>query len=292
LNGSSTYRMQQVTVIEASLSNQSPHRSRPARGDASAGAEASATAILYDPGVTPASPGPFDNAAVARIGALVGDAGRASMLAALMDGRALTAAELAARAGVSAQTASGHLSKMVAAGLLVMRRQGRHRYHALASPDVAVLLEALGQVALARTEGSPYPRIGPRDAALRAARTCYDHLAGRLAVDLADAMARRGHVEIGPDAGIVTVEGETFLREIGIDVPTLAASKRALCRTCLDWSERRVHLAGAVGAAILRRCLDLRWLRRVDGTRALAVTAGGEEGFRKVFGVRHPSRDG
>jgi hypothetical protein len=181
---------------------------------------------------------------------------------------------------------------MVAAGLIVMRRQGRHRYHSLASSDVAVLLETLGQVALARPAGKSPIRVGPGDAALRAARTCYDHLAGRLAVDLADAMARRGHVEIGSDGGLVTPDGETFLREIGVDVPAFLASRRALVRTCLDWSERRVHLAGAVGAAILRRCLDLRWLRRIDGTRALAVTAGGEEGFRKVFRVVYPFRDG
>jgi DNA-binding transcriptional ArsR family regulator len=227
----------------------------------------------------------LENATLAEIGALVGDPGRASMLVALLDGRALTAGELAAHAGVTPQTASGHLARLIAAGLVVMRPQGRHRYHSLAGREVARMLESMMQIAaLRRTAGAP-PRVGPNDAALRAARTCYDHLAGRLAVRLADAMATRRHIRIDGDGGVVTRSGRAFLQELGIDVAAVAESKRPFCRTCVDWSERRLHLAGGLGAALLTRSLELRWVRRTAGTRAVTVTAGGEEGFRKLFGI-------
>lgn len=226
----------------------------------------------------------------AQIAALAGDPARAAMLHALLDGRALTASELAHAAGVSPQTASGHLTRLTGVGLLSVEKQGRHRYHRLASRAVAQMMEGIMQVAAERAPPTRRLTIGPRDAALRAARTCYDHLAGRLGVALADAMVDRGYVELDSDAGLVTEPGIRFLAGIGIDTATLAArrgkSGRVLCRACLDWSERRPHLAGALGAALCAGCLDNGWVRRIEGSRAVAVTAKGQRIFSEHFGVR------
>jgi DNA-binding transcriptional ArsR family regulator len=229
------------------------------------------------------------NATFAEIASLAGDPARAGMLNALMDGRALTATELAHVAGITPQTASGHLARLTASGLLAVAKQGRHRYHRLASPAVAQMMESIMQVA---SESLP-PRpavVGPRDAALRAARTCYDHLAGRLGVALADAMVAAGHVELDEDAGAVTETGMALLSRIGMDVDAIAASRgkrssRILCRPCLDWSERRPHLAGAVGAALCAHCLTEGWIRRAAGTRAVAVTPRGRQRFRELFAL-------
>ena len=234
------------------------------------------------------------NVAFAQVAAMAGDPARAAMLHALMDGRALTASELARSASVTPQTASGHLAKMTGAGLLIAAKQGRHRYHRLASPAVARMMESIMQVA---AEAEPSRRtlsIGPRDAALRAARTCYDHLAGRLGVALTDAMVAHRYVELEPDAGIVTKLGTKFLAEIGIapGMPTARGgnrSRRMLCRPCLDWSERRPHLAGAVGAALCTHCFDKGWVRRIEGSRAVAVTPGGHRAFRERFGLQLPT---
>ena len=223
----------------------------------------------------------------AEIGALVGDPARANMLEALMDRRALTAKELASRAGISPQTASGHLSKMVIAGLITMEQHGRHHYHSLASAEIARMLEGMQQVA--STQNIKYTgrtiRTGPRDAAMRVARGCYDHMAGHLAVGITDAMLGRGQIEFEGDGGSVTDTGKAFLEKFGIDIVATAQTRRVFCRPCLDWSERRYHLAGAVGAALLHQTLELKWVRRQDDTRALTITRAGQEGFRKTFGI-------
>jgi DNA-binding transcriptional ArsR family regulator len=225
------------------------------------------------------------NAMLAEVAAVVGDPGRAGMLHALMDGRALTASELARVASITPQTASGHLTRMTAIGLLSVEKQGRHRYHRLATPAVAHMLESIMQVASALQPPRKRLATGPRDAALRTARTCYDHLAGRLGVALADAMVAQGHAELIGDAGIMTDAGMAFLGCIGIDAGEMLAphTKRMLCRPCLDWSERRPHLAGAVGAALCSLSLENGWIRRMDGTRAVLITPKGYRVFREQF---------
>jgi DNA-binding transcriptional ArsR family regulator len=231
------------------------------------------------------------HAMFAQVAALSGDPTRATMLHALMDGRALTATELAKAAGITPQTGSGHLSQMTAAGLLSVEKQGRHRYYRLAMPSIARMLESIMEVASDLEPARPRLTVGPRDKALRYARTCYDHFAGQLGVALADALIARGHVELTSDAGLLTESGMTFLSEVGIDIEPILArrtkrSGRVLCRPCLDWSERRPHLAGIVGAAICTHSLDEGWISRIDGTRAVRVTAKGARIFRDKFGAK------
>jgi hypothetical protein len=212
------------------------------------------------------------------------------MLHALMDGRALTASELARVTGVTPQTASEHLAKMVSADLVRVEKQGRHRYHRLATPAVAQMLESIMQVASRLEAMRPSPSTGPRDAALRAARTCYDHLAGQLGVALTDALVTRGLVELTHDAGLVTDAGIALFERIGINVVSLTVGRskttRVLCRPCLDWSERRAHLAGAVGAALCARSFQEHWIRHIESSRAVMVTQKGWRIFRDTIGVQ------
>jgi DNA-binding transcriptional ArsR family regulator len=224
--------------------------------------------------------------ALAEIGALVGDPGRASMMLALMDGRALTATELARFANLAPQTASGHLSRLLTAHLLLVERQGRHRYYRLASQEIARMLETIMHVAAEQdiAKGTRKIHVGPKDEALRDARTCYDHLAGRLGVRVADAMTRRGFVELDADGGTVTEDGQRFLREFGVDLDTPPKAKRIFIRSCLDWSERRPHLGGHVATILTKRYFQLDWIRRQQGSRAVMVTPHGREGFQKFFG--------
>jgi len=225
---------------------------------------------------------------IAEIATLVGEPARAAMLGALMDGRALTATELAGVAGITPQTASGHLAQLTQANLIAVERQGRHRYHRLATPEVARLLETVMQVAAAI---APTPRrvpvVGPRDAAMRRARLCYDHLAGELGVAITDALVERGAIEFDDGAGLVTERGVALLREAGIAWAEEGTrrSSRPLCRPCLDWSERRPHVAGRIGAALCRHLLDQDFVRRIDGSRALAVTPMGRNALHRLFGI-------
>ncbi len=232
-----------------------------------------------------------NNARFAEIAALVGEPARASMLHALMDGRALTATMLARVAGVSPQTASGHLSRLTAAGLISVEKQGRIRNHRLVSATVARMLESIMEVAAEAEANNSRPIIGPSDKALRRARTCYDHFAGRLGVALADALAAQGFIELTSEAGLVTEFGLRFLEAAGLDTAPMLArrtkrSGRVLCRPCFDWSERRSHLGGAVGALICSHSLNNGWTRQVDGTRAVVITPKGERIFRETFGVK------
>lgn len=220
---------------------------------------------------------------LAEIAALIGDVARANILSALMDGRALTAGELSWHSGVSASTTSGHLAKLSDANLIALERQGRHRYYRLASPEVAQAIEAL--MAVASFGPKRHRPVGPKDEALRNARTCYDHLAGRLGIAIADALSFKRHVVLSESAGVVTEEGQRFLCDLGIDLDAGPKGSRAPCRTCLDWSERRPHLSGRLGAAICTRFFELGWVERIKDSRALAVTAEGRRGLQETFGI-------
>lgn len=216
---------------------------------------------------------------LAETAALIGEPARTAILVTLMDGRALTAGELARAAGVTAPTASEHLAKMVQAELLALEAQGRHRYFRLASPAIGGMLEAM------MVASSPRPvRTGPRDAAMRRARVCYDHLAGEIAVAIADSMAARGQIELASDGAVLTPAGRDLLSEIGIEIPERTGA--VFCRPCLDWSERRHHIAGAVGAALYAASVARNWIRRVEGSRAVTLTPPGRAALERHFGVK------
>ena len=224
-----------------------------------------------------------DGPHIARIAALIGDTARADVLTALMSDRALTATELAAVAGVTKQTISAHLAKLLDAGLLAVEQQGRHRYFRLANADVAQLLEALMNVAF--RSGAVRVRSSPREPALRRARMCYDHLAGEVGVQLYEALVRQGLLQPAPDGVALTPAGIAWFMQVGIDTAALQRQRRMLCRPCLDWSERRHHLGGALGAALLQRLLDGGWARRAPATqgapsRVVQFTPKGELALR------------
>ena len=220
------------------------------------------------------------------VASLVGDPARSNMLTALMTGRALTASELAHQAGVTPQTASSHLAKLEAGGLIEQEKQGRHRYYRLADPDVAAVLEGLE--GLAARAGHLRVRTGPKDPALRRARVCYDHLAGDLGVQMLDSMKRQRLLRQRKQDIELTAEGGRFLVEtLQISADDLAHPRRPLCKTCLDWSERRHHLAGTLGAALLNRFTELKWAARdaTPGSRVVNFTRQGEKRFAALFGA-------
>lgn len=222
-----------------------------------------------------------DGPVVATVAALMGDPARANMLTALMDGRALTVSELAEAAGVALPTASGHLAKLETAGLLLAEKQGRHRYLRLSGTDVAQVLEGL--MGLAQRTGAVRVRTGPRDPALREARVCYDHLAGDKGVRLMGGLLRSRWIR--DEAGLtLTPTGRAGLMALGIDVASLERGRRPVCRSCLDWSERRTHLAGALGAALLDLVVAQRWARLENG-RVVRFSTEGARAFARAFGT-------
>lgn len=229
---------------------------------------------------------------LAETAALIGEPARTAMLVALMDGRSLTAGELAQVAGIAPPTATGHLSRLVEAGLLAVNAQGRHRYFRLGSAAVATMIEGMMGVAglVEETRAGRPITTGPRSAALRRARVCYDHLAGEIAVGLADSLAAAGHIDLTHDGAAMTKEGIAFLGGLGLDLDgggiVRPAPPHRYCRPCMDWSERRPHIAGTVGRALLQLLLDRHWVRPVAGSREVMVTPAGAQALQAHFGIK------
>lgn len=223
---------------------------------------------------------------MATVAALVGEPARANILCALLGGQALTAKELAYVARVSPQTTSGHLAKLTDARLIIPLQQGRFRYYRLAGAPVAQMLEGLMNVAAMLPPRKRPLRMDPR---MRSARLCYDHCAGLLGVGITDSLRSNGYIELGDDGGVVTLPGTQFLNAFGIDIEALRRHRRLFCGPCLDWSERRPHLAGALGAALARRMFELGWIARLRDSRALIVSPAGREGLRRTFDFSLPA---
>lgn len=220
----------------------------------------------------------MDVSSITRIAALIGEPGRIQMLTALLDGNGHSASELATAAAASPQTASSHLSKLLAGGLVVFERRGRQRLFRLKNADVAVAIEALGALAH-HSSASAMPEM-------RFARTCYNHLAGVLAIALRNELLRRGALRHRKDSFMLTQAGKHLLHTLDIDTDSLRAQRRSFAYKCLDWTERHHHIGGAVGAALLSRFIDMRWLVPMRDTRAVRLTHAGERGFEHLFGIR------
>ena len=220
----------------------------------------------------------MDAHSITQVAGLIGEPGRIRMLTTLLDDHSHPASELAMAAAVSPQTASSHLAKLLAGGLIVAERRGRQRLYRLKNSDVAAAIEALGALA-PPVKATAIPE-------LRFARTSYDHLAGVLAIAVRNELLKRGALRAGSDAFVLTPAGDRFLGGLGIDSEPLRRLRRTFAGKCLDWTERHHHIGGAVGAALLSRFLELKWLARIRHTRAVRVTHDGERGFDKLFGIR------
>lgn len=219
---------------------------------------------------------------IAKVAALIGDPARANMLTALMDGKALTASELAAEANVTPQTASAHLGKMTETRILQQRKQGRHRYYVISDENVADVIAGL--MGIAEKAGLTRTRTGPKDMALRVARSCYNHLAGDMGVQLFDALNRHGYLRKTASGVDLTISGRNFIEEFGIDLPSLEQKTSPLCRECLDWSARRSHLSGNLGRAMLDHFIELDWASRDTTSRAIIFSENGKIAFNNTFG--------
>ncbi|MEO0341807.1 MAG: winged helix-turn-helix domain-containing protein [Pseudomonadota bacterium] len=218
---------------------------------------------------------------IARIAALIGDPARANILTALVSGKSLTATELSIEAGVTLQTTSSHLKKLEEGGLVQQRKQGRHKYFSLADDETAHVLEGL--MGLAAGRGQLRTRTGPKDDSLRYARVCYNHLAGEMGVLLYDRFKARKFLEVDYTGLTLSDDGRQFVSEFGIDLVKLDRSKTPLCRECLDWSERRSHLAGSLGRALLKHFEGLGWAKRNDNSRAITFTRFGDQELRRLL---------
>jgi DNA-binding transcriptional ArsR family regulator len=221
---------------------------------------------------------------IAAVAALIGDPGRAAILTALMDGRALPAGELAAVAGLSPQATSAHLARLRDGGLLALEQEGRHRYHRIAGPGVAAVLEGLAALS---TQSARPPRSSVPANPLGFARTCYDHLAGELGVAVGTALQERGLLVPAEGKRLnITSAGRTWLADVlAIDIATLSPGRYGLARRCLDWTERRHHVAGPIGNRILGRCLELALLTKAPGSRMVKLTGSGGKFFRQELGI-------
>jgi DNA-binding transcriptional ArsR family regulator len=245
--------------------------------------------LAADAGRTLAS-GMTTAANMVEVAALVGDTARATMLPALMGGQALTSSELATIAHISRPTASGHLNQLADARLLAVTASGRNRYYRIASPLVARMLESISAVAAIDMPARYRPRSA-HDAATRFARTCYDHLAGVVGVAIADTLAAKRFIAFSCDGGEVTEAGSRFLLAFGADLSEAAAGRRIFCRACLDWSERRFHIGGHVGAEIWRCCHARGWFKRQRESRAVSITSTGHSGLWETFGIEFERAD-
>ncbi|MEK4061499.1 MULTISPECIES: ArsR/SmtB family transcription factor [Paenibacillus] len=223
------------------------------------------------------------NSNVAVIASLVSETSRAAILTVLLDGRFHAASELAYMAGIQPQTASFHLAKMVNANVVAVEKQGRHRYYGIRNQEVAQVMESL--LSLAPPAQIKSLRQASEDKALRYARTCYDHLAGSIGVQLTNALLRAGILREDKEGFAVTEDGEDFFASFQIDLEQVKKKRRSFSHKCLDWSERRHHLAGALGNALLEKLLEVNWVQRLPNTRAIKITSEGKRGFKEVFSL-------